>query len=71
MPLHAAARYQTNPEVIQVLVVAGADLNAKNDDDYRPLHLASGSNSEAALTLLLESGAGIEARERHGRTPSM
>ena len=62
----AFARYQANFDVIKVLVEAGADLTAKNDEDYTPLHLASGHNSPEVLTILLDSGADTEARDSDG-----
>lgn len=51
------------PEVISVLVRAGADVNArfKGSHAETPLHFAASNNDVSALDALLEAGADIEA----------
>ena len=42
--------YTENPAVIEILLSAGADLEARDKNDYTPLHRAAGSNWNAAVT---------------------
>jgi len=52
----------------QCLLDLGADINARNDDDWTPLfHAVSHEDSEFAR-MLLEHGAGIGARSVFGST---
>ena len=52
----------------QCLLDLGADINARNDDDWTPLfHAVSHGDSEFAR-MLLEHGAAIEARSVFGST---
>lgn len=69
-PLHWAARFSENPEVISALLVAGADVNASNERESTPLHEAAryNSNPEVALALLA-AGADGSAKNLEGRTP--
>ena len=47
-PLHAAAAYNSNPDVVKALISAGAKVNAKDDKyDLTPLHLAAAYNSKS------------------------
>ena len=81
-PLHWASAYNFfNPMVIDALIDAGADVNAKFDDsvwgirssmvgDITPLHLAAGYNiNPMAVKRLIARGADVEARDSFGRTP--
>lgn len=69
--------------VVAVLLAAGADPNAPTIPgaetgsfmrDVRtrgetPLHRAAAFGSEAAVRMLLDAGAGLNARDSHGETP--
>ena len=62
-PLHRAARYTENPDVIKTLLSAGADLEAKDELERTPLHLAAGDNANPDITkALIDAGANLETR---------
>lgn len=49
---------------------SGSDINAKDDDEASPLHLAALKNENPdVLTVLLDAGADVNARGRFGGTP--
>ena len=54
-PLHCAA-LGGHAEVAQLLVDAGADLEATNNERDRPLHLGAGAGNLVCLKLLLQVG---------------
>ena len=60
--VHVAAGY---PEVLPVLLAAGAEPDAEDNDGWTPLFRATAA---AAVELLLEAGADVNA-EDHGWTP--
>ena len=62
-PLHAAAAWTREPAVISLLAEAGAEVNARNDGGYTPLHGAADSSTPEVVTALLEVRRG---RERVG-----
>jgi len=49
------------PEIVRVLVAAGADPNARNPGDETPLHWAASSDDADVAAALLDGGADIEA----------
>jgi hypothetical protein len=55
-PIHAAAA-NGNLVILKVLLEKGADVNAKQADDYTPLAQAIQSQNEAMITLLRQYGA--------------
>lgn len=68
-PLHFAAMYG-QAEVIQVLVQAGADIQATDEDDGRsPLHYAARNGNAEATRILIELGADVELEDNFGETP--
>ena len=68
-PLHLAAENNPDPEVVGVLLEAGADASARAYYGQTPLHLAARNDNPAGAALLLEAGADVNAREWMGRTP--
>ena len=62
----AALRGQIN--AMQRLIALGAEVNREG---WTPLHYAASGESLAAVTLLLERGAEIDARAPNGNTPLM
>lgn len=70
-PLHCAA-WKGHREVVAFLLSAGADANARNENDHwgtTPLHAAAHANQAAIAELLIASGAEVNARDPNGRTP--
>ena len=73
-----------SPEIVQLLIGAGADLNARTTSDWirgpigrfakRPggetaLHLAAAAGNADVVRTLLRAGANVEARAEDGRAP--
>ena len=70
-PLHWAAVANQDPAVIEALLAAGADLEARAPAliDITPLHAAAeGNENPAVLEVLLAAGANPMARSTDGRT---
>jgi len=61
--LHAAA-YRGHEELVQVLLQAGADLEAAGSDGFTPMYLAAPQKHEGIVQVLLKAGAQLET-ERH------
>ena len=59
-----------NPEVTQMLIKAGSDIEAKDERGMRPLHEAAFFNENpAVIKTLVAAGADLEARDVDGYTP--
>ena len=70
-PLHCAT-WKGQEEVAALLIKAGADVNAHNENDHwgtTPLHAAAHANQAAIAELLIAAGADVKAQDREGRTP--
>jgi len=67
-PLHLAA-INPDPSAIAVLLNAGADVNAVDEDGFTPLHMAAFHRQADYALLLLEAGADVNAKTVAGRTP--
>ena len=71
-PLHYAAMFK-GAEVVQLMVDAGADVNAVSNANLTPLHYnlfgACYRGSAAVIRVLIAAGADISARDNDGMTP--
>jgi len=70
-PLHFAAAFNDDPDVISALVDAGADLIARDKEwGATPLHWAAWSNDNPGIIIaLLEAGADPNVRDSRDSTP--
>lgn len=66
-PLGSALAVQRN-DIARTLIDAGADVNAKAENDVRPLHTAAARGNIEAAKLLLEHGADINATTKDGKS---
>ena len=64
-PLHLAAQ-AGSPEIVAVLLAAGANVNARHAGGMAPLHFATSPEVVAALA---SAGAAVDPRTRDGWTP--
>ena len=75
LPIHKAAEYSIDPEVLAVLIDAGADPMARTSKHRStPLHIASGYNMHqkrrvGLVNVLLARGADPNAQDNDGWTP--
>lgn len=51
-------------QIIELLIVSGADVNQRGVNDYTPLHYAAARNDPLAIELLASRGADLTARTR-------
>ena len=71
--LHWAA-YQGNPAMAELLLAVGMDIDLHTGVEasypgYTPLHFAARFNQVAMVAYLVEHGAAINMRDKHGATP--
>lgn len=67
-PLHVAADYG-NREAVEVLLSAGANIEAKHFNGRTPLHGAAENGHTGVVEVLLRLGANVEARNAFDETP--
>ena len=65
--LHLAAD-KNHADVVQVLIDAGADIEARDNTGYSPLHFACRSGSLDTVKLLVRAGAGVCVTGNDGHT---
>ena len=63
-PLHNAVEGAS-----EILLAHGADVNAKSDSGYTPLHGAARDAAFERVKVLLEHGADVNAKNSYGSTP--
>ena len=70
-PLHFAAAFNDDPDVITALVEAGANIHAQDTEwGATPLHWAAWSNGNPGIIIaLLDGGADPNARDSRESTP--
>lgn len=67
-PLHWACR-SGRVYIAQLLIHAGADINAVDTDGYTPLHVAVHSSNVLLVIYLLHLRAHVDVEDNHKRTP--
>ncbi len=67
-PLHEAVALG-DQELIGLLIVKGANVNAANENGQTPLHLAVSRSDEFLVLLLLTNGADVFAEDKKGNSP--
>ena len=65
-PLHWAPVHRANPYVIDLLINNGADVNARDDLQMTPLHLAAKTNRIVSAKKLIARGASLKAISKNG-----
>jgi hypothetical protein len=69
-PLHFAAKYNSDINVLKYLIEQGADIHAQTDVHSTPLHYATAHNTNVAvMECLIEKGADINVKNIYGVTP--
>jgi len=58
-------------EIVQILLAKGADVHAKDKDDWTPLIWAAAKGHGGIVQILLAKGADVHGRDKWGRTPIM
>ena len=67
--LHLAADFGTIHAVTALLHTPGIDVDARQSEGCTALHLAASQGREAIVSELLQAGASLRARNKHGQTP--
>ena len=67
--LHQAALRTGNPTIVYLLLEAGADPNARNDEGLTALHFGAQNSNPVVTSHLLEAGANPRARDNEGFAP--
>ncbi|HNX77448.1 MAG TPA: ankyrin repeat domain-containing protein [Candidatus Rifleibacterium sp.] len=63
--------YNNDPKIALLLVKAGADVNAIDEDGYTALMYAASKNEPELTRSLIKAGADVNARASNGQTPLM
>jgi ankyrin repeat protein len=69
LPIHKACE-KGNKEVVEILVKAGSDLNARNKVGQTPLHVAIRYKNVDVAKFLINSGSNPDIRDTAGCNPS-
>ncbi len=68
-PIHKAVWTHDKPDVMQLLLEAGAHAGAKNAYDYTPLHWAAKHGHAASAQVLIKAGASWDSLNKNNDTP--
>jgi ankyrin repeat protein len=68
-PLHAAACHGASSEVIDILMMGGADIKGKDDSGDMPLHVAAKNGNYSQVKILLDWKAPVNALNDNKQTP--
>ena len=66
--MHAIYNARPDRELFELLLKAGADIEARREDGATPLIIASSVGAVTAVQLLLERGADVAAKDQEGMT---
>ena len=55
--------------MVRLLIKSNADVSARDNDGWTPLHFATQNHSVDIAQLLLGAGASVDAEDVHGNTP--
>ena len=67
--LHEAAQRNRHPEVIELLLSRGADINALDNTGASVLHFSTLNADPAVGEMLLDKGLDVKSKDAHGGTP--
>jgi ankyrin repeat protein/mRNA-degrading endonuclease RelE of RelBE toxin-antitoxin system len=67
-PIHFACFYN-HPDIVELLLSKGADVNAKNFAQRTPLYAACDKNNIDIINILIRHKAKIETKDNEGNTP--
>ena len=68
--IHFAGHYAKSPDTVQLLLDAGAVVNASNTSEITPLHIAASNNNNLSIIqALIDAGATVNIRDSDGNTP--
>ena len=63
------AAVKGSKDIAELLLLKGADVNAKNNDSQTPLHFAAAKGETQLVKLLISKGAELNAKDSYGFTP--
>ncbi|EDV28638.1 uncharacterized protein TRIADDRAFT_51756 [Trichoplax adhaerens] len=66
--IHLAAGLSGNPDVLELLITHGAEINVMNADNSSPLFFATKVNNYRCASVLIKSGANIRIKNTQGLT---